>query len=238
MKDHQFNIISLSPSSKRYFPASMNKEDWMRDEYVKHTEIEIPLGQSRYGGPVLDLPKGIQVPKDMRFVAQLDLAVISKHDTLGILPKNGHLIFFADILSDLGKVIYTDVSNDHLHRTFIEHQDNFWDGVLIDKIWSDVEFWKDRFREPEDYWEEENVNKNGMLWDDFAGSEKSKLFGIFTHCQWGQTEIEKIANSNKIVLLQIGENGFNDEGVFSVLIDKQDLENLNFDSCEYYWGQS
>jgi hypothetical protein len=85
MKEQKFNIISLSPSSKRYFPASMNKEDWMGDEYVKHTEIKIPLGQSRYGGPVLDLPEGLEVPKDMRFVAQLDLAVISKHSNLTIL---------------------------------------------------------------------------------------------------------------------------------------------------------
>ncbi|WP_414713014.1 hypothetical protein [Sphingobacterium sp. UBA6645] len=38
--------------------------------------------------------------------------------------------------------------------------------------------------------------------------------------------------------MQIGENGFNDEGVFSVLIPKKDLKNLNFDNCEFVWAQS
>lgn len=238
MKEQKFNIISLSPNSKRYFPASMEKEDWMGNEYEKHTELDIPFGQSRYGGPVLDLPHGVEVPEGMRFVAQLDLSVISRHDLTGMLPKSGQLIFFADIMSDSGKVVYTDVPNENLNRNFIEHEDNFWDGVLIEKIWSDSEAWSERFREPEDDWDKNNMNEDGLLWDDFAGSEKSKLFGVFTHCQLGQTEIEKITNSDKIVLLQIGENGFNDEGVFSVLMPENDLEKLNFDNCEFYWGQS
>lgn len=36
----------------------------------------------------------------------------------------------------------------------------------------------------------------------------------------------------------MGENGFNDEEVFSVLIDKEDLKNANFENCEYAWSQS
>lgn len=210
----------------------------MGDEYVKHTELDIPLGQSRYGGPVFDLPKGVEVPEGMRFAAQLDLSVISKHDILGILPECGQLIIFADIMSGSGKVVYADVSNESLNRNILEHEDNFWDGVLIDKFWSDIESWSDRFRVPEDGQSKKNMNKDGLIWDDFAGSEKSKLFGIFTHCQLGQTEIEKITNSDKIVLLQIGENGFNDEGVFSVLLPKNDLKILDFDNCEYHWGQT
>jgi uncharacterized protein YwqG len=238
MTNKNFNIISLSPSAKRYFPASMEKEDWMGDEYVKHTEIEIPLGHSRYGGPVMDLPLDVQVPEGMRFAAQLDLFELSKHDPSGLLPKKGQLIFFVDNLSDSGKVIYTDLPNEDLIRTIIEHEDNFWDGVLVEKVWSDRESWRERFRKPEDDWDKKNMNVDGLLWDDFAGSEKSKVFGIFTHCQLGQTEIEEITNSNKTLLLQIGENGFNDEGVFSVLIPKGDLAKLNFDNCEFHWGQS
>ena len=43
---------------------------------------------------------------------------------------------------------------------------------------------------------------------------------------------------DEILLLQIGENGFNDEGVFSVTIPREDLKKLNFDNCEFAWGQS
>ncbi|MGH1364541.1 MAG: DUF1963 domain-containing protein [Calditrichia bacterium] len=238
MENQNFNIISIAPSIIRYFPASMEKEDWMGDEYVKFTELEIPLGHSRYGGPVVDLPEDTQIPGGMRFAAQLDLFMFSKYDPSGLLPQKGQLIFFADIMSDSGKVIYNDTPNENLKRNIIEHEDNFWDGVLIDKIWTDKESWNERFREPEDDWDKKNVNENGLIWDDFAGSERSKLFGIFTHCQLGQSEIEKITDSGKVVLLQIGENGFNDEGVFSVLIPKKDLENLNFHNCEFHWGQS
>jgi hypothetical protein len=35
---------------------------------------DMPLGQSRIGGPVLDLPEGFKAPADLFFVAQLDLA--------------------------------------------------------------------------------------------------------------------------------------------------------------------
>jgi len=46
-----------------------------------------------------------------------------------------------------------------------------------------------------------------------------KFFGSFTDCQ-------------------IGKNDFNEEGVFSVLIQEQDLKNRKFDDCEFYWSQS
>lgn len=69
-----FDIISFTADKRRYFPASMNKESWMSEEYVKHTDIEIKLGQSRYGGPIVDLPENVKHPVGLRFVAQLDLA--------------------------------------------------------------------------------------------------------------------------------------------------------------------
>jgi uncharacterized protein YwqG len=84
----------------------------------------------------------------------------------------------------------------------------------------------------------EYVNKNGKVWDETAGSEKSKIFGIFTHCQYSQEEIEEIVFSDRVLLLQVGENEFNDEGVFSVLIDINDLRRRIFDNCEFAWGQS
>lgn len=233
-----FEIISFTADSRQYYPASMKYESWMPENYVKHTEIEIPLGHSRYGGPVVDLPSGIEYPKGLRFAAQLDLSKFSPFDKSGLLPKTGQLIFFADIMNDTGKVIYTDVSNDKLVRITNEHEDNFFSGVLIDKIFADTETLEERFREPEDEDEEEEANEDGKIWDYFLGSDKSKIFGIYTHCQYGQEEIEEITFSDKILLLQIGENGFNDEGVFSVTIPREDLKKLDFDNCEFTWGQS
>jgi uncharacterized protein YwqG len=236
--NHKFDIISFTADNKQYYPASMTKESWMPDTYVKHTDIKIPIGHSRYGGPVIDLPKGIEHPKGLQFAGQLDLAKFSPFDKTGLLPKTGQLIFFADILNDKGKVIYADVPNDSLIRKINEHDDNFFLGVLVNKVFSDEEVFSDRFREAEDEWDKEHANEDGKIWDVFAGSDKSKIFGIYTHCQFGQEEIEKITFSDKLLLLQVGENGFNDEGVFCVLIDRQDLINKNFDNCEFAWGQS
>jgi uncharacterized protein YwqG len=233
-----FEIISFTADNRQYYPASMKHESWMPENYVKHTEIEIPLGHSRYGGPVVDLPNGTNYPKDLRFAAQLDLSKFSPFDKSGLLPKTGQLIFFADIMNDTGKVIYTDVSNDELVRITKEHEDNFFSGILIDKIYADTETLEERFREPEDEDEEEEANEDGKVWDYFLGSDQSKIFGIYTHCQYGQEEIEEITFSDKILLLQIGENGFNDEGIFSVTIPKEDLKRLNFDHCKFAWGQS
>ena len=205
--NQKFDIISFTADNKQYYPASMAKESWMPDTYVKHTDIEIPIGHSRYGGPVIDLPKGIGHPKGLRFAGQLDLAKFSPFDKTGLLPKTGQLIFFADISNGRGKVIYADVPNDSLIRTINEHEDNFFLGVLVDKVFTDEDVFSDRFREAEDEWDKEHANEDGMLWDDFAGSDNSKIFGIYTHCQYGQEEIEKITFSDKLLLLQVGENG-------------------------------
>jgi uncharacterized protein YwqG len=234
--EKEFEIIRFIPDSKRYYPASMERESWMRGVYVNHTEIEIPIGKSRYGGPVFDLPKSLEYPDGFRFAAQLDLAEFSPFDKTGLLPKTGQLIFFSDLMSGTGKVIYANVPNEELIRHTIEHEDNFWDGVLIDKIFAETETLSERFTEPED--DDEETNEDGKVWDYFAGTEKSKIFGIYTNCQCGQEETEEVAFSEKILLLQVGEEGFNDEGVFSVLINKKDLENRNFDNCEFSWGQS
>lgn len=234
----KFEIIQFTADNSQYYPASMEHQSWMPENYVKHTEVEISLGHSRYGGPIVDLPSGIEYPKDMKFAAQLDLSKFSPFDKSGLLPKTGQLIFFADLMNDTGKVIYIDIPNEKLVRITKEHEDNFFLGVLIDQIFASTETLQERFREPEDEWEESMVNKEGLIWDDFAGDNKSKIFGIFTYCQWNQHEIEEITFSNEIVLLQIGENGFNDDGVFSVSILKDDLKKLNFNNCKFYWGQT
>lgn len=235
--EHQFNIIEFTPAEEQYIPASMEIEEWMPENTIHHTAVNIPLGHSRYGGCVIDLPNGVNHPEGLRFAAQLDLAKFSPHDKTGLLPKSGQLYFFADILTDTGKVIYADVKNEELGRHIVEHDNNFYTGVLVDKIFPATETMEHRFTE------EEAVDDDGNdiyinEWDYFAGTEKSKIFGIYTHCQYSQEEIEEITFSDKVLLLQVGENGFNDEGVFSVSISKEDLKNLNFDNCEFAWGQS
>lgn len=235
-----FDIIRFTGSKTFYYGASIQMPDILLEEgnYKKHTEVDIPLGHSRYGGPVVDLPPGVEYPRDMYFAAQLDLSKFSPFDKTGLLPKSGQLIFFADIRTDTGKVIYADIDNKELIRHVKEHEEDFFSGMLVDQIFADTETLSERFRDPEDEDEEQDANEEGKLWDYFAGSNKSKIFGIYTHCQLGQEEIEKIAFSNKVVLLQVGENDFNDEGVLSVLIPKNDLQNRNFDNCEFAWGQS
>lgn len=227
----KFDIVRFTPDGKQYYPASMEHEDWMPDNYVKHTEMDVALGQSRYGGPVIDLPEGVEHPQELRFAGQLDLAKFSPFDASGLLPKTGQLIFFADLLTDTGKVIYADVPNERLIRTVREHEDNFFSGVLVDNIFAETETLAERFREDSD-------EEDGQSWDYFAGTEKSKIFGIYTHCQYEQKEIEEMAFSEMVLLLQVGEAGFNDDGVFSVTIPKDDLKNLVFDRCEFAWGQS
>ncbi|MCT1523176.1 YwqG family protein [Sphingobacterium hotanense] len=235
-KEQIFEIICFTADSREYYPASMEHENWMPENFVKHTDIDVALGQSRYGGPIVDLPPGVEHPENLRFAAQLDLSKFSPFDKSGLLPKKGQLIFFAEILNDTGKVIYADVANEKLVRITKEHEDNFYTGILIDQIYADTETFAERYYEPDD--EDEETNEDGLVWGYFSGSEKSKIFGIYTNCQLQDEEIKEITFSDKVVLLQIGENGFNDEGVFSVLIPKEDLKNLNFDNCEFVWAQS
>lgn len=228
-KSRIFDIISFTAEKRRYYPASIGKQTWMTDNYITHTEIDFDLGRSRYGGPIIDLPANTDIPENLRFAAQLDLSEFSPLDKTGLLPEAGQLIFFADIRNDTGKVIYYPGPNDKLVRHIVEHDDNFFDGVLIDKLYPDTETFEERFVRSDD---------NEPIWDDLSGSEKSKIFGIYTNCQFGFEAIRDITFSEKLVLLQVGENGFNDEGVLSILISKKDLENKDFDNCEFVWAQS
>src|SRR5512145_2011730 len=127
-----FNIIALSPGRQRYYPAAMRRESWMGEHHVPHDRIDIPLGKSRYGGPVVELPPGVQYPEGLRFAAQLNLAEVAPSDVRGLLPAQGHLIVFADMDSETGLVIYANVPTETLSRTVVEHEDNFSEGVLID----------------------------------------------------------------------------------------------------------
>lgn len=233
MSQKTFNIISFTAADKTYYPSSMERASWMTDNWVPFTDLEIPIGVSRYGGPVMDLPPGVTPPADLNYAGQIDLSKFWPSDASGLLPEKGHLIFFADIRADTGRVIFSECETDSLVRTVREHDDDFFSGVLIDKIFPSNENWEGRFRVNES--DQDNTTRS---WDDFAGADQSKIFGIFTHCQFSQQEIEEIVSSDELVLFQVGENGFNEEGVFTVTIKKNDLINKNFDNCQFYWGQS
>lgn len=239
-KDTTFKIISFTPDNIKYFPGNiMEKSSWMDENYVKHTELNIPLGKSRYGGPIIDLPQNLEHPKDLRFVAQLDLQQFSLFDNSGLIPKEGQLFVFADITKKKGKVIYSNSLRKNLNRIIVEHNSHFFLGTLIDKIFSDTESYNERYVAPEhEEFESTNLNEEGKIWDPFAGTQRSKIFGIYTDCQRDEKYIRKITSSEKVILLQIGKNGFNDEGVLTILITKDDLKNRNFDNCEVLWSQS
>jgi uncharacterized protein YwqG len=239
-KCETLNIIELTAQNQQYYGDSIEMPTIVFESgnYVKASQISIPLGCSRYGGPIVDLPPGVDHPADLRFAAQLDLSCFSPHDKSGLLPKTGQLLFFADIIGESGKIIYANVPNDQLVRVMQDHEDNFCLGVLIDQVFASSETLQSRYRDPDDEEEAEDANEEGKLWDYFAGSEKSKIFGIYTHCQLEEEDILEILDSDKILLLQIGEGGFNDEGVLSVLINREDLEKKDFSNSSFAWGQS
>lgn len=260
MKDTIFEIIELTAGNKHYFPNSMKRQSWMDDHWVKANDMEISLGQSRYGGCIIDLPKGIEIPKGMRFAGQLDLKTVSQFDTQNRLPKTGQLLFFTDLMTDTGKVIYSNVANNELERIIEEHQDHFFSGILITEFKANQEKISDYYTIPEgelECWEcGENIlkcdceyegkkehiesldlNDEGKSWGYFEGYSKSKLFGVYANCQSTADERLEVMD-DYIVLLQIGENNFNDEGVFNILITEQDLKKQNFDNCKLEWVQS
>jgi Domain of unknown function (DUF1963) len=234
-QNRTFDIIRLLADERVIFPASMQRESWMSASWIPHTEIDIPLGWSRYGGPAMDIPEGFLPPEGLRFAAQLDLGALANLDRSGLLPEHGQLLIFADIVNDVVSVSYHDVPNDALVRHVVEHEDHFFSGVLIKGGCAEVESMEERFR-PKAAWDPKNTP--APVWDEFAGSDKSKMFGIYTNCQWDQKDVEGIISSGKLVLLQIGEDGFNDEGVFTVLIPKADLEKRDFSRCECTWAQT
>ncbi|RZJ87926.1 MAG: DUF1963 domain-containing protein [Hymenobacter sp.] len=235
-----FDIIEFTGQDRQYYGDSIYIPDILlaTGKYVKASEVAISLGHSRYGGPVVDLPPGVDYPAGLRFAAQLDLAFFAPHDKSGLLPRTGQLLFFADILTEVGQVFYTEVPNDQLVRVVREHEEDFFAGVLIDYAFATTESLASRYREPEDEEEVSEANADGKLWDYFAGSERSKIFGIYTNCQLQEEEILAIAESDHILLLQVGEGNFNDEGVFSVLIPEEALRNRDFNACSFTWAQS
>src|SRR5215203_3917571 len=123
-----FDIISFTAGKTLYYGASVDLPQILLEtgQYTRHTDIEIPIGHSRYGGPVVDLPPGVDYPKGLLFAAQLDLSKFSPFDKSGLLPASGQLIFFANIRNHTGKVIYVDFPTRNLVRHIKQHDDDFF----------------------------------------------------------------------------------------------------------------
>lgn len=213
-----FEIVRLKPSVH-----SWEKADLAPD---------FALGTSRIGGPIIDFAKGYFPPEGLYFVAMLDCSKIFPLDPFGYFPKTGYLYFFFNCFlkepdcPQLGIVQYFDVSQKDLRRIIKEHKEWFWEGRVIDEIVAEKESLKERYDEDGE-------------WDDFLGSEKTKIFGLLSDCQRHQEEILEFIDSDECVLLQVGhENRECEEGCLNVIIKKNDLLKKDFSKCHFNWSQS
>ncbi|SHL97359.1 hypothetical protein [Flavobacterium chilense] len=57
MKEQTFDIIELIPGNKHYYGDSIKMPQILlkNESLVKASTLDIPLGHSRYGGPIADL---------------------------------------------------------------------------------------------------------------------------------------------------------------------------------------
>lgn len=197
----------------------------------EYKEVNIPLGKSRIGGPVVDLPTYITYPEELFFAAQINLKEFQGCFFNNYLPKEGFLYVFTDEDCETGRVIYSNSKAENLKRVIKEHDKCFYSGNLINDIYIEEENIRERYDEE---WAQEGEK---IGWNPFIGTEKSKLFGIYTNCQCEEDELKEELLEDKVVLLQIGED-FTEAGVFSVRVEKSDLERMDFSSCTFEWSQS
>ncbi len=195
--------------------------------------MNIPMGVSRIGGPVVDLPVGTKYPRGYCFLAQLNLEVFSTYDRAGLLPVQGHLYFFVKEnddggIEDRGIVIYSDCDAGELQRVIREDDaESPFAGRLIGRPKAETEYKALRY-----YMDEEGTRQ----WDPFAYSDVSKLFGIFTNVQLDEEDIEKMMKG-RVLLLQIGSD-FMEQGVMIVYINERDLARRDFNKCIFEYSQT
>jgi uncharacterized protein YwqG len=221
MMKEAFDFIKLSLSERKYYIKNFGMD------YDNYLDLNMPLGCSRIGGPMVDLPDEIIYPDNCNFVAQLNCAELKSYDKIGLLPENGFLYFFEEDY-DKGYVFYTLKGKESLHRTIKEHENNYFFGKKIENYKMEIESVESRY-----------TIQNGIKeWDYFGGGELSKIYGIYTNCQASEKEIiQFMEDENKIILLQIGTDYF-DEGCESIIINKNDLINKDFSKCIFEYNQS
>ena len=229
--DGNYEIIRLVLSKKGY--EAKNDSDGF-DDYSDYLKTDIPLGCSRIGGPVVDLPDDIKYPEGYFFMAQINCSEIKPFDKAGLLPETGFIYFFTDHDLEDCRVFYTSKNIESLKRVTKIHEDQYFMGKLIKKYKMETENIESRYIE-EEYDEDEEPE---IEWDYSAGCDISKIYGIYTNCNAGEEEVlEFMKDKNKIILLQIGED-YMEEGCQSVIINKNDLEKKDFSKCTFEYGQS
>ncbi len=213
-----YRTIRLHPSGHSYEKAAESPE--------------MPLGQSRIGGPVVDLPPGFQPPDDLFFVAQLDLAWLGPADSGELLPDNrGFLYFFFNLfveeagIRQVAKVHYFPGAARQLRRTVREHTSWFWRGTTLVGCTAEQEFLADRF------------GPDGR-WDYFAGVGKTKISGYPSNPQWDEEDVARaLAGDERFLLLQVGED-VTESGCLCYFIGGADCYHRRFDDVEAVWGQT
>ncbi|WP_425448827.1 DUF1963 domain-containing protein [Dethiothermospora halolimnae] len=222
-----YKIIRFTPDATKYEAKSISDFDYA----VDYNEVDIPMGKSRIGGPVVDLPKNVEYPTELYFVAQINLNEFKDYFINDYLPNKGFLYFFCDDYMENGRVIYSESTVAELKRVVKEHDNQFFQGCLVKDIYIERENINERYDEE---WAKEGEK---VGWNPFIGFEKSKLFGLYNNCQYEEEEIKEELSSTKILLLQIGED-FTEEGILSVRIEEKDLLNRKFQNCIFEWSQS
>ena len=203
----QLNIDTLKDESIREF-ESINFSLKKKDEFA--------IGESRVLSKYIDIADGLDYPKELEFLAQINLSDLSKFDNSGLLPKTGFLYFFQgpmidDTYYECGKVIYSDEKNIVRKNAFIYNDDMV------------LELGIDNINIKRDIYSDENEKEN-------------KIFGIYSDPQLNENEILKVSNKY-LVLLQLGWDIY-DEGVISFLISREDLINKDFSKIIYTYSQT
>jgi uncharacterized protein YwqG len=215
----RYSIIRLHSSGHYYGTAAQ--------------AADMPLGQSRIGGPIIDLPEGFEHPPDLFFVAQFDLAWLAPCTlTESLLPAGqGFLYFFYNMLiadhrrQEVGQVHYFPGAAQQLRRTIREHDDWFSEGTTLADWSEEEELLEERFQADGE-------------WDSWNGMDKTKIGGYPSNPQWYEEDVARaLAANNRQLLLQVGED-ITAEGCLCCFIDTADLRHKRFDRCEFVWGQS
>ena len=203
----------------------LSEEDYNCDNY---SDSDIPMGCSRIGGPVVDLPKDIIYPEDYYFMAQLNCSKMKQFDKIGLLPESGFLYFFINENLDDGHVYHTSKTRKSLHRVTKKHESVYYYGKIIERFKHETENFSSRY-----------TTMNGIKeWDPFAGEDFSKIYGLYTNCHVNKEDIlQFMKGDRRIILLQIGSDGVG-EGCTSVSINKKDLINRNFTKCIFEHNQT
>ncbi len=215
------------------FKLSSNNIQLTLNDCSNTAPANLNIGENLIGGCIVDLPPELSSPSNLSFVAQLNLNEISKLDESGKLPIEGFLYFFYGVdevtREEKALVHYYDGCVESLSRYVTEHNEQFSTSTTV----ACFSIAKDDISE---LFTIDDVD--GLLtWNWFYGMNETKLLGIHSNPQLSENEMKDQLKSNKILLLQIGEN-YTHEGTLSFFIDKDDLAKRKFHNCEAVWAQT